>query len=186
LVNGSKLDEEVWAEFYNNWESLAYESELLIAKFQNKEIEQLVEFENTEFPIGKERLSLVKQRVNQSFFRSTVLSSYNLKCCITGLSIPDLLVSSHIIPWAKDDKNRLNPHNGLCLNSLHDKAFDKGYITITPDFKIIISKYFDNYSKDPAVNNYFRKHQNQPITLPDRFFPSKEFLEYHFDNIFIK
>lgn len=186
LGNGSKLDEIIWQEFNGNWDKLAYESELLIAKFQNREIEEIIDFDFTEFPIGKEKEVLVKQRVNQSFFRSTILSSYNMKCCITGLSIPEMLVSSHIIPWSKDEKNRINPHNGLCLNSLHDKAFDKGYITVTPEYKVKISNYFDDFKKETAVTDLFEKYENQSIILPDKFLPSKEFLEYHYLNIFKK
>ncbi|TYB79799.1 HNH endonuclease [Bizionia myxarmorum] len=183
LINGSKLEEVVWNEFNGNWERLAYESEELIAKFQNKEIEE-ISFEN--FPKGKERETTIKARVNQSFFRSTILSSYNLKCCITGLSIPDFLVASHIKPWSKDIDNRTNPHNGLCLNSIHDKAFDKGFITVTPDFKVNVSKYFDDYSNDKSVNDFFIKYNTQSILKPERFLPKKEFLDYHFQNIFIK
>ncbi|MDO7172114.1 HNH endonuclease [Mariniflexile sp. AS56] len=183
LVNGSKLEEEVWNEFNGNWDELAFESEELIAKFQNKEVKE-INLEN--LPEGKERETTIKTRINQSFFRSAILSSYNIKCCITGLSIPEFLVASHIIPWSKDKNNRTNPHNGLCLNSIHDKAFDKGFITVTPDFKIRVSKYFSSYSKDKAVNDFFIKHENQNITKPERFLPKKEFLDYHFQNIFIK
>jgi len=86
LVNGSKLEEVVWDEFNGNWEKLAFESEELIAKFQNKKIEEI----NLQvFPEGIERKTIIKTRVNQSFFRSTILSSYNSKCCMTGLSIPE-------------------------------------------------------------------------------------------------
>jgi len=183
LVNGSKLEEVVWDEFNGNWDKLAYESEELIAKFQNKEVEE-VEIEN--FPKGMEREITVKSRVNQSFFRTTILSSYNLKCCITGLSIPELLVASHIIPWSKSTDQRTNPHNGLCLNSIHDKAFDRGFITVSPDFKIIVSKYFNDYSNDKCVNDFFIKFDKKDIIKPNRFLPAQEFLEYHFKNIFIQ
>ena len=47
-------------------------------------------------------------------------------------------VGSHIKPWAEDKSNRLNPHNGICLNSIHDRAFDRGLITIDKGYKIII------------------------------------------------
>ena len=184
LGNGSKLDEVVWNEFQGNWDKLAFESELLIAKFQNKKIEETIETENFEFPIGIEREALIKQRVNQSFFRSTILSSYNLKCCITGLSIPVFLVASHIIPWKTDEINRLNPSNGLCLNSIHDKAFDRGFITVTPDYKIKVSKYFDDFKKDIAIPEFFLKYENQSIMLPDKFLPSKAFLDWHYTNLF--
>lgn len=186
LVNGSKLEEVVWNEFNGNWDKLAFESEKLIAEFQNRTIEEIETINIEDLPKGEDREITIKARVNQSFFRSTILSSYNLKCCITGLSIPDFLVASHIKPWSKDKDNRTNPHNGLCLNSIHDKAFDSGFITVTPDFKILVSNYFDDYSNDNAVNDFFKKYQNQPIILPDRFLPSKEFLDYHFNEIFIK
>ena len=186
LVNGAKLEEVVWEEFNGNWDNLAFESELLIAKFQNKSIEEIIDFDLEDLPLGKERETIIKARVNQSFFRSTILSSYNQKCCITGLSIPDFLVASHIVPWKSDEKNRLNPHNGLCLNSIHDRAFDRGFITITPDFKVMISKYFNDYSNENAVKEFFSKYNNQSIILPDRFLPSKEFLDLHYQTIFRK
>ena len=186
LGNGSKLDEIIWDEFNGNWEKLAFESELLIAQFQNLTIEETVEFDLDSLPQGKERETLIKTRVNQSFFRSTIISSYNQKCCITGLSIPDFLVASHIVPWKNDEINRLNPHNGLCLNSIHDKAFDRGFITITPDFKVRISEYFKDHSTENAVLDMFVKYDNQPIILPDRFLPSLDFLDYHYHNIFRK
>ncbi|MFY8187255.1 MAG: HNH endonuclease [Flavobacterium sp.] len=186
LGNGSKLDEIIWNEFNGNWEKLAYESELLIAAFQNKKVEEIIDDEVFEFPLGTERETIIKQRVNQNFFRSTILASYNVKCCITGLSIPEFLVASHIIPWKKDEINRLNPHNGLCLNSIHDKAFGEGFITITTDFKVKVSKYFEDFKKDEAVADFFLKYDNQPIILPDRFHPSKEFLDWHYINLFKK
>ena len=188
LVNGSKLEEVIWNEFNGNWEKLAYESELLISKYSNKSIEEVsgIIFEEYEIPVGREREAIIKQRVNQNFFRSTILSSYNLKCCITGLSITDFLVASHIIPWAKDKKNRLNPHNGLCLNSIHDKAFDRGFLTITADYKIKVSPYFNDFKNDFAVSDLFLKYDNKSIILPDKFHPSKDFLEYHYNNIFKK
>ena len=186
LGNGSKLDEIIWNEFNGNWDKLAFESEKLIAEFQNKSIEQIETLNIEDFPKGEERETIIKARVNQSFFRSTILSSYNLKCCITGLSISEFLVASHIIPWKKDEVNRLNPHNGLCLNSIHDKAFDKGFITITPDYKIKVSKYFDDYKNDEAIPDFFLKYENQSIILPDRFLPSKDFLDWHYTNLFKK
>ncbi|NBG67357.1 HNH endonuclease [Acidiluteibacter ferrifornacis] len=186
LKNGSKLDEVVWDEFNGNWEKLAFESELLIAKYSNKSIEEVAQIKIDEYKIGIDREALVKQRVNQNFFRATILSSYYSKCCITGLSITDFLIASHIIPWSKDIENRLNPRNGLCLNSIHDKAFDKGFITITPDYKVKISKAFEEYNEETAVKDFFLKFENKEINLPDKFLPSKEFLDYHYSTIFKK
>ncbi len=186
LVNGSKLEEDIWNEFNGNWEKLAFESEELIAKFLNKRIEDIEGLNVDDFPNGLDKDTILKTRINQNFFRSIILSSYNLKCCITGLSIPDFLVASHIKPWSKDKENRTNPHNGLCLNSLHDNAFDKGFITVTPDFKIKVSNSFDGYLKDKSVSDFFMKYNNRNIIKPERFLPAQEFLDYHFQNIFLK
>jgi putative restriction endonuclease len=183
LGNTSKLDELIWNEYHSDWQKLVFESEILIAQFKNQTIEESLDFN---FPAGLEREANIKQRVNQSFFRSNILASYNIKCCITGLSIPDFLVASHIIPWSKDEFNRLNPQNGLCLNSIHDKAFDKGFITITNDYHVKVSPQLKNYKNESAVLDFFVKYDKQKITLPDRFDPSKEFLDYHFENIFKK
>ena len=62
LVNGSKLEEEIWDEFNNNWEKLAFESEELIAKFQNKEIEE-ISLEN--FPEGKDMLAYYPMHIRR-------------------------------------------------------------------------------------------------------------------------
>ncbi len=186
LANTSKLDELVWNEFNSDWENLAYESELLISNFTSQPLEKITQIQIDDLPQGKEREVLIKARVNQSFFRSTILSSYNSRCCITGLSVTDFLVASHIVPWARDHKNRLNPHNGVCLNSIHDKAFDKGYLTITSDYRIKVSTVFSDYKKNNAVIDLFLKYNNQAITLPDKFLPNKNFLDYHHQNIFKK
>jgi len=186
LAHGSKLEEEVWEEFNGNWEKLAFESEQLISKFANRPIEEISEIEVDDIKEGLQRESIVKQRVNQSFFRSTVLSSYYFKCCVTGLSIPDFLVASHIVPWSENTRERINPRNGICLNSIHDKAFDRGFITITPDFYIKLSKAFGDFEKEKAVQDFFIKYENQKIYLPDKFLPAREFLDYHYNNIFKK
>ncbi len=186
LKNAGKLDKEIWNEFNANWDKLAYESELLISKIHNLQKDETKQFENYEIPIGEEKERLVKTRVNQSFFRTSILSLYNRKCCITGLNIPDLLIASHIVPWSKDEKNRLNPRNGLCLNALHDKAFDKGFITVTPDYTVKISNCFTDFINNNTVTELFLNHNNQKIILPDKFLPDAEFLSYHNEKIFIK
>lgn len=141
--NSSKLDKEIFNEFINNWDKLVEESELLLLTYQNIE-EPTSKHKEIIFKEGIEQLRLVKTRTNQSFFRQAILSSYSSKCCLTGINIPELLIASHIIPWARDKKNRLNPQNGLCLNSLHDKAFDKGLITFDDNYKLILSKKIKN------------------------------------------
>lgn len=179
--NTSKLDKIIFDEFTNNWENLAYESEMLLRKFLKEEKTNDVNFE-----VGKETIIEVKARVNQSFFRSTILSSYDFTCCITGINIPELLVASHIVPWAKDEKNRINPQNGICLNNLHDKAFDKGLISFDNNFNLMISSEIKKRSKEIHIQKYFLEFEGKPIRLPKRFIPNEQFLTYHNQNIFRK
>lgn len=179
LTNASKLDKEVWDEFYNNWEERTFESERLRAQFEKKSLEQLIDIDDVEIKEGKEREQLVRQRVNQSFFRAMILASYNFSCCITGIKNTDLLVASHITPWADDAANRLNPRNGLCLNALHDKAFDKYLITISPDYKIQLSKKIKAESKNKIVQENFLQFDQQEIKLPQKFLPDEKLLLRH-------
>lgn len=177
----------IWNEYFGKWEKLAFDSTVILSKIQHKPIEEIIDIEDDlEFIEGKEKVRLVKTRVNQSDFRLRILGSYNEKCCITGIQIPTLLVASHIIPWSKNKEHRLNPRNGLCLNNIHDKAFDKGLITVTTDFKIKISDSILLKKNDLEIQKFFTCYENQSIILPDRFLPSKEFLEYHNDKIFNK
>ena len=173
--NVSKLDKEIWDEFYNNWEKLAFESELLYNKYvkPNTQLQ-----EDQKFKPGKEKERIVKARVNQSFFRSALLASYNNKCCILGISNPELLVASHIVPWSVDKNNRLNPRNGILINALHDKAFEYGYITITIDYKVLVCNEL-LISKNKAYDEYFKKIHMKDLILPSRFLPDPEFIKYH-------
>ena len=58
---------------------------------------------------GSNKTAQTTIRVGQDFFRRSVLSAYNFRCCVTGLAVPKLLVASHIVPWRIDAANRLNP-----------------------------------------------------------------------------
>ncbi len=181
LPNTSKLDGEVWNEFYNNWDASLLASEDLLAQKKHTTIEALNNINLDDLPKeGKEKQRLVKTRVNQSVFRSVVLATYNSACCITGINNPELLIASHIVPWSKDQTNRLNPMNGLCLNALHDKAFDSGLITIdADDYTIKISSKLKSKKPTESIEQYFLKLEGKSIQLPDKFLPAKELLKQH-------
>jgi putative restriction endonuclease len=187
MSHGSKSEGEIWNEFHGNWSELAFESEILLARFKGEAIENSAKINFEGLPKeGMEREAVIKARINQNFFRSTILASYDNKCCVTGISISELLVSSHFVPWSKDEKNRLNPHNGLCLNLLHDKAFDRGLMTITEDYKIKLSTAIICCEHDEAIEKFFLPYDNHSIFLPNKFLPDKQFLKYHYENIFRK
>ena len=103
---------------------------------------------------GKEALRLSKVRVNQGFFRTAVLSAYNNQCAITRIANVELLNTSHIIPWRVDSTNRLNPGNGICLNALHDRAFDRGLITIDDDYRVVVSDTILNNEHPLSIEQF--------------------------------
>lgn len=178
--NASNLDKEIWKEFFSRWDELPFESEKLLAKFEKTTVEKLNHIPEDELPReGKTREQVVKMRVNQSFFRNSILASYNNTCCVTGIQQMEFLIAGHIKPWGVDEKNRLNPRNGIAINALHDKAFETGLLTITPDYKIHISSLLKKQKKLQSIQDYFLKYDNQSIILPSRFLPDKEFLDYH-------
>lgn len=181
LSNASKLDKEIFYEFNGKWDELAYESKKLIAKYNGKQI-----LDNyKDIPNGYEKETLIKQRVHQQFFRQAVLASYNGACCITGLSNPELLVTSHIKPWKDSTSNeKTDPKNGLCLNSLYDKAFDRGFITISDKYEIIVSNKIRDICNGESVDKFFNILKGHKINLPEKFLPQKEYLQYHNDCIY--
>lgn len=183
-----KLDEIVWNKYFTHWDQLAYDAELLIAKFKEKGLEESLEeslnIDLSDLPRGKERKQEVKRRINQDFFRKTVLSSYNYKCCITGINNSNLIQAGHIVGWSKDEENRTNPQNGLCLNILFHKAYDENLLGISPDYEIFISeKFFGERLKDvdQGTIDYIRGFDRKKLILPRRFYPDKDMLAMHFE-----
>lgn len=187
LSQGAKGEVEVWNEFNGNWDELVYKSEAILANYKNLPVESASNIIIEDLPRdGKEREAVVKLRVNQSFFRTAIMASYNNRCCITGISIPQLLVAGHIMPWSHNIDNRVNPANGLCLNALHDLAYDRGLISITPDYEIKLSnKLLSSFKKD-ETELFFTPYENKKITLPNKFLPHRDFLDYHMNTIFMK
>jgi len=186
LGNAGSLDKEVWAEFHAAWEKLAVECELLRRNLNagapaiDEADEQLVPEDFT----GETKKVITEQRIKQNFFRRAVLSSYHGRCCMSGLSEQRLLIASHIVPWSKDKANRLNPSNGLCLSAIHDRAFDKGLITLTDDFKIVVSDEIKRLDEH-FIKSVISSLHGRQIELPERFMPSIEFISRHRTNLFV-
>ena len=162
-------------------------------KYENKSIEETALDANdyhslqNELLIGKRGINierLVKTRVNQSLFRKVIIGNYYSSCAICQLDIPDLLVASHILKWSKEEKERLNPQNGICLCNIHDHAFELGYIGINADYTISISKKLFEIQEKKTLVSLFQRHENQQMNLPDKFHPSIDFLSIHYANIF--
>lgn len=136
------------------------------------------------FDLNREGLDTkteLKIRVGQNYFRRMVLTNYQSQCCVTGLNVPELLRASHIMGWAKDMKNRMNPENGLCLSATYDAAFDQHLITFDDDYRMVVSKVIKEYYTAEVTREYFEKFEGKPILMPIRFLPDKELLAKHRD-----
>lgn len=156
LEGGKKQVKPIWDEFIDNREELLFESERILAGkehigIEDKFAEALQDIRSSK---GEDKMREVRTRVNQYVFRRIVIANYGGKCAITGIDIPDLLLASHIIPWSKNEQERLNPENGICLSPLYDRAYDKGYIGINESFEVIVSSTI----KEKHSLDYHAKH----------------------------
>jgi len=128
---------------------------------------------------GKE--TLIKPRLGQGSFKIVVTDAYRRSCAITQERVLPVLEAAHIKPYVDSGPNDVR--NGVLIRSDMHKLFDRGYLTITPNLHIEVSRRikeeFDN------GKYYFTFHGKQ-INLPRRSFdqPSSEFLTWHNENIF--
>jgi predicted restriction endonuclease len=191
-----KLAQQLWAEAQDSWESIIIESENLLENLTSlwpepetdkqagiSKIYKLLQEKQTG-PTERERF--LKVRLGQRFFRDSIMAIYRERCCVCGMPITELLIASHIIPWRDREDLRLNPSNGLCLCALHDKAFDRGLLSIDDDYKVLISSSINDYALQEAVKSGLIFYSTHSILLPDRFVPEKKFLQIHRNEYFIQ
>ena len=137
---------------------------------------------------GEDKATITKKRKGQEYFRHMILANYGSRCALTGISVPQLLLASHIIPWADKShkKDRLNPCNGICFSALYDKAFDKGLFTISPDdYTIQLSSALREYGSQDYFDKHFGSISGKQITMPIEHKPNRDFLAYHRDLVFV-
>ena len=130
--------------------------------------------------VGIEREAIIKIRENQGKFRKRMFKKYGKKCCICGVTLPDLLIASHIKPWCKSDENeKLSYENGLLLCPNHDKLFDSGYISFNDDGSILISP---SLTGDNSIFTNARSEMH--LNAEQLSAEMKRYLEYHRQNIY--
>jgi len=147
----------------------------------NKEPENpfLIE-ESQEGRYGSEVLTRV--RLGQGAFRVLITDSYHRKCAISGERTLPVLEAAHIKPYEKSGPHLIS--NGMLLRSDIHKLFDKGYLTITNQYKIEVSRKI----KEEFENGreYYKFHGNDILILPNRESdrPSLKFIDWHNNNVF--
>lgn len=125
---------------------------------------------------GRDRLVLIKSRVNQSAFRNYLFRRYK-HCCLCKVSEPSLLVASHIKPWSQSNaRERLDVDNGFLFCPNHDQLFDQGGITFDDSGKICLAKELCRQACESM-----HVDENMQITLWEG---NKAYLAYHREKIF--
>lgn len=188
LTGGADKCRSYWEEFSSNKEALLFECAKIQAQYEHISFESKYSDILQDIPdsiVGLTREQVVKVRVNQSFFRQIVLANYNNKCALSGIDLPELLVASHIIPWSKNTEERMNPRNGICLSVLYDKAFDKGLISFSSHYHIMLSSRLKENVGKEYFSQYFEPISDCSLTTVGLRYPvNPDFLEWHRDCIF--
>lgn len=191
LPGASRHDHEIWNEFQTEITKLGTLSEELMHDILTTDDSKEVDFLARDRirltpPSGlTEIASTVQARRGQQFFRQTILNAYGVRCCISGMNIPRLLIASHIKPWCDFPNERLEPRNGLCLSALHDAAFDSGLITLDKDLNVVLSRRLKSFFPQPTLEQNFVPFEGKPIELPQKLAePDSDYLRYHRETIF--
>lgn len=187
LPNVSKADHAIWEEFTHErtWEEFAADVENAKSELVRPErlriAEEIVPYEPDRLT---ETEAVRRVRLAQSFFRDAVLCSYSDSCSFCGIDLKPLLIASHIIPWSEDPYRRADPTNGISLCALHDKAFDRGLVTIDESLRIVLSRRIRESADNPVIKVAFTSIEGEGIRLPQRFVPDSSALDYHREKVF--
>ncbi|MBI3218017.1 MAG: HNH endonuclease [Bacteroidetes bacterium] len=128
-----------------------------------------------------ESLSSRRVRRQQNKLRDLLMVLYSGRCALCDITDSILLRAGHIVPWAVDKDNRLNPGNAILLCILHDKLFEAGFISLDDELNLLVSKELENCASE------FLKEVlkiSQVFRMPKSDRPDKKFLDYHRKEIF--
>jgi len=173
------LDRAVWREFHSNWSELVLQA----SQLRERRIQEVGQSAETLRSGPTETLASRKVRVGQDFFREAVLSAYDERCCVTGLRIRECLIASHIVPWSLAEEGRADPHNGLCLSATFDRLFDRGFMTVDTDLRVVLAASLRE-GLDRRGRQLVGVYHGRPIAPPRRFAPSPVRLEWHRQKVF--
>ena len=134
-----------------------------------------------------------KVRIGQHRFARDVLHEFDHRCGFCGfapgpLEGSRLLFASHIKPWrSSDDRERLDPRNGIAACPIHDAAFDGGLLTVNGGRKIHRAGELEALMvHEPEAELYFGGAAVKPhLILPTGARgPGTKYLAYHREHVF--
>ena len=128
----------------------------------------------------KDKETIIKARIGQGRYRELLKQKWNDTESISDYANPDFMRASHIKPWKNcDNKECIDPENGLLLKPDNDFLFDQGYISFKDDGSIIISKMLS----EQDIQEF---HLSEEIRIKQVTPKMKEYLNYHRENVFKK
>ena len=180
LKHGNRMDEEVWNDYMGQDQTKSLDP--LFNDLDNiaRYFELNLPFVcRTDIDAPTETIAQIKLRRNQGFFHDTILSMYQNRCLVTGLSLSPLIEVAHIVPWSEDAPLRLVPANGLTLNLLVHRAYDANYLGIDPDMNIHVCQELMDKSEGKLLE-LFKQVNGSRLVLPKNVQPAPEYLELHY------
>jgi hypothetical protein len=186
LAGASRMDRRIWQEFHGSAECVG-EAEGLWRQVVRGRVGPSAGVSEPGAPFrgtATEATSRTRVRRAQAYFRRMILSIYESRCCITGIPVRSLLTASHIVPWAVDEANRVNPRNGLCLARTQDAAFDRGLVTLDADLRLVVGTRLRGLYGQPAISSNFKAYEGRRIRNPVKSLPDPKLLEWHRGNRF--
>ncbi len=121
-------------------------------------------------------------RLGQGSFRVVVADAYNRRCAFTGSPVLHVLDAAHIKPFMQEGPNDVQ--NGMLLRQDVHTLFDRGYITVTPEYRVEVSRRIKGEFKNGR--EYYSAH-GKLIALPEEanLQPGRTFLSWHNENVFL-
>jgi predicted restriction endonuclease len=183
LENVSRADRQLWERFHGHPEQVAFEAEAAYTSLTGRDAPPLeTELQLPQGPSETQRI--VRARRVQAFFRDAVLVSYGNRCALSDIAIPDLLNASHIVPWKTGVERRADPRNGIALNALYDRAFDRGLITFDASLRVVLSRRLRNGGAPGLHREALLGLDGRKLRLPSRFAPDPAAIAYHREHVF--
>jgi putative restriction endonuclease len=110
---------------------------------------------------------VVRRRIHQQAFRQRVLGAYRSQCSLCRLRHLALLDAAHITADAEEDGEPVIS-NGVALCKLHHAAYDKHFISITPDYVVRVRQSILDETDGPMLEHGLKDLHGKAIIVPAR------------------
>jgi len=178
---------EVVSEIKNNPDIVRQAAQKLLDKhFQPTLHQDILERVGLDYKTVSAEKYFTRKTKRDSRFRENVLHAYGYSCAVCGFNLrmktlPVGLEAAHI-KWHRNGGPDTE-NNGLALCATHHKLFDFGVITLSEDYRIVLSESI--YDPDPE-NSFIKAHQKREITLPRNreHSPGKNYIRWHREEVF--